>query len=138
MFSIQRASFLFGASFVITAILGFMVTGISMPTMHTSMADAPRLLGVFPVDVTHNIAHLLLGVWGLVAARSAKASIAFAMISGVAYLVLAGIGLFLPDGMGLMVIGGADIALHTVLAVGLLGFGARELFRSPVAAAQPS
>ncbi len=90
--------------------------------------DAPRLLGLFPVNLLHNIVHLLFGVWGLAASRSWGGSVAYTRAGGVIYLVLAVLGFFLPEFLGIMPIGGNDIWLHILLGLPLaiVGFTARD------------
>lgn len=52
---------------------------------HGSMA---MLLGVFQVSVLHNIVHLLYGVAGLAAARTAGGARKYLIVGGAIYLVL--------------------------------------------------
>jgi hypothetical protein len=105
--------------FVLVAIWGFFVGGGSMETG----PDAPTILGLFPVNVLHNLAHLLLGVWGILAARSFSGARAYARIAGVLYIVLAILGLVDPAAFELIPLGGADIGLHAVLGIILAGVG---------------
>ena len=85
--------------------------------------DAPAILGLFPVNVLHNVAHLILGLWGIVASRNFGSAKTYAQIAGVLYLVLAVLGFVDPTGFGLLPLGGADIALHAVLGIILAGVG---------------
>lgn len=126
---IQRASFVFGLAFVLAAALGFLATGLVMPGMHDSMTSVPKLLGLFPVNVLHNLVHLVFGLWGLLAARSARAAMTFGLASGAAYCVLAATGIFVPDGFGLVPIGGYDVLLHAVIGAALVGAALTEAFR---------
>ena len=105
--------------------LGFVTTG---STMDASMDTAPRLLGLFPVNVVHNIVHALFGVWGLAASRSFSGAKTYAQISGPLYLVIALLGLVAPNGFGLMPMGGNDIWLHALIGAVLTwaGFTARH------------
>ena len=81
------------------------------------------LLGFFPVNLLHNIVHLLFGVWGLVASRSFSGAKMYAQVTGVIYIVLAICGLVIPTTFGFIPIGGADIGLHAVLGLVLAGVG---------------
>jgi hypothetical protein len=119
MTSVQRVAQIFGWIFVLVAIWGFFVGGGSMETG----PDAPTILGLFPVNVLHNLAHLLLGVWGILAARSFSGARAYARIAGVLYIVLAILGLVDPAAFELIPLGGADIGLHAVLGIILAGAG---------------
>jgi hypothetical protein len=119
MTSVQRVAQIFGWIFVLVAIWGFFVGGGSME----AGPDAPAMLGLFPVDVLHNLAHLLLGVWGILAAQSFSGARAYARIAGVLYVVLAILGVVDPAAFGLIPLGGADIGLHAVLGIILAGAG---------------
>ena len=116
----QRVAQIFGWVFVLVAIWGFVVTGGSM---EADMDAAPRILDLFAVNVLHNLAHLGLGLWGIVASRSFGAAKSYCTIAGVLYLALAGLAFVDPTTFGLIPIGGADIGLHAVLALVLLGVG---------------
>ena len=118
---LQRATMIFGVVFLLVAILGFVTTGSSM---EADPAMAPKLLGLFPVNVLHNVVHLLFGIWGLVAAKSWAASKTYCTVGGSLYLALAILGFISPSMFGLVPIGGHDIWLHALLAVALLTVGA--------------
>ena len=117
--TVQRVAQIFGWVFVLVAIWGFFVSGGSMD----AGMDAPAILGLFPVNVLHNVAHLILGLWGIVASRNFGSAKTYAQIAGVVYLVLAVLGFVDPTGFGLLPLGGADIALHAVLGIILAGVG---------------
>ena len=117
MTAAQRLSQIFGWAFVIVGLAGFAATGLDMTADHTL---APRLFGVFPVNVVHNIVHLLFGLWGVLASRGYGASRSYLLGAGLAYLVLAALGFVVPDGLGLVPLGGNDIGLHLFLGLGLL------------------
>jgi hypothetical protein len=118
---IQKVAAVFGLGFVIAALLGFMVGGMSMDA---HMASSTKLAGLFPVNAAHNALHLLLGAWGLLAMRTSVSARRYCLISGALYLVLAGIGFVVPEVFGLMPIGGNDIALHAVFGMALTAVGA--------------
>jgi hypothetical protein len=124
MTTVQRAAQIFGVAFLLVAIAGFFVTGMSM---EADPEHAPRLLGLFPVNVLHNVVHLLFGVWGLVASRTFEGSRTYGRVGGVMYLALAALGLVVPDMFGLVPIGDHDVWLHAVLGIALaaVGFTAR-------------
>ena len=133
MTTVQRVAQIFGIVFILVALYGFTMTG--MGNMESDPARAPQLLGLFPVNVLHNVVHLIFGIWGLLASRSFAGAKSYAQIAGVLYLVLAVAGFLAPNGFGLVPLGGNDIWLHLVLGVvlGGVGFTAREL-RPPVVA----
>ena len=120
MTTVQRISQVFGIVFILVAILGFVQGGMSM---EADPELAPKVLGLFPVNVLHNLVHLAFGIWGLVAARSFTGAVSYAKIAGVLYLVLAGLGFIAPTTFGLIPIGGNDIWLHVLLGAVLAGVG---------------
>lgn len=120
MTTIQRVAQIFGVGFVIAALAGFYASGTGMESDHTL---APKALGLFPVNLLHNIVHLLFGIWGLAASRSWSGAKQFCQIAGVIYAVLIVLGFLAPNGFGLIPLGGNDILLHVVLALPLLYFG---------------
>ena len=124
MTTVQRVAQIFGIVFIVVAIAGFFSSGMSMDA---DAETAPKLLGLFPVNLLHNIVHLLFGVWGVVASRTFDGAVAYCRYSGLAYLGLAVLGIFAPDLFGLVPIGGNDIWLHVLLGIVLaaIGFTAR-------------
>ena len=101
--------------FILVGLLGLVTTP---PNMAGGM-----LIGLFPVNILHNLVHLLLGIWGLVAARTAAGAVGYARIVGILYLVLAVLAIISPRTFGLIPIGGHDIWLHTVLGIVLCFVG---------------
>jgi hypothetical protein len=120
MISIQRVATISGVVFILVGLLGF--TPVGMPFMQMN-GSSPMLLGMFPVNALHNVVHMLFGVWGIVAGRSASRAVVYALGSGAAYLVLGVMGMFTDTLLGIVPIGGYDVVLHLVLAVVLAGFG---------------
>ncbi len=118
--TIQRVALIFGVGFLLAAVLGFFTTGTSM---EADLARAPRLLGLFPVNLLHNVVHLAFGVWGLLAARRFGAARAYCRGAGVSYLVLMALGFVVPTTFGLIPIGSHDIWLHALLGAPLAFFG---------------
>lgn len=120
MTTVQRVAQIFGVVFILIALAGFYTGGMSMEADPTA---APAVLGMFPVNLLHNIVHLLFGIWGLAASRSWSGSKQYAQIAGIIYLVLAAVGFVAPDGFGMVPLGGNDIWLHALLGLGLLAAG---------------
>jgi hypothetical protein len=118
--TVQWMSLVFGAGFLLVGVLGFVTSGMSM---ESDPAVAPKILGLFPVNLLHNVVHLAFGVWGVAAARTHDAARTYARLAGVIYLVLTVCGYFFPDGFGFVPLGGADIWLHLVLGAVLVGVG---------------
>ena len=120
MTTVQRVAQIFGIVFILVALAGFYTGGMSM---EADPATAPKIMGMFPINLAHNIVHLLFGIWGLAASRSWSGSKQYAQIAGVLYLVLAALGFVAPDGFGMTPLGGNDIWLHLVLGGVLAGVG---------------
>ena len=116
---VRRVAMVFGIVFLLVGILGFVSPG----GMSMGVASPGMILGLFPVNLLHNIVHLLFGVWGLMASRSFTGAKMFAQVGGVIYIVLALCGWLLPDTFGLLPNGGNDIWLHALLGIALVGVG---------------
>jgi hypothetical protein len=113
----QRIAQVFGWGFIAIGLAGFVATGSSMNPDHLT---APRVFGLFPVNVLHNVVHLVFGLWGVLAARSLGAARSYLLGAGLIYLVLAALGVVAPNGFGLVPLGGNDVGLHIFLGLGLL------------------
>jgi hypothetical protein len=124
--TVQRVALIFGVVFILIAILGFLAGGSSM---ESDPEMAPKVLGLFPVNLVHNGVHLGFGIWGLLASRVYEGARNYGRIGGILYLILAVLGVVVPDGFGLVPLGGHDIWLHALLGVGLAaaGFTARPV-----------
>ena len=122
----QTAALVFGAVFLLVALVGFITPGGM--GMEADLDFAPRALGLFPINLLHNGVHLAFGVWGIAASRSRSAARAYCMAGGAIYLVLTVLGFVAPTTFGLIPIGGNDIWLHALLGVALtaVGVAARE------------
>ena len=82
-------------------------------------------LGLFPVNILHNIVHLLFGVWGLLAYKSHSAAKGYAKAVAIAYGLLIVLGLLPATNtmFGLVPIFGNDVWLHAILALPAAYFG---------------
>jgi len=128
----KRVAMLFGIVFLLVGILGLISSG------GMAMGDASNpsmLLGYFPINLLHNVVHILFGVWGLVAMRSSAGAILYCKVGGVIYIVLAICGFVIPTTFGFIPIGGYDIGLHALLGVVLAGVGFTAKEEAPAAAA---
>ncbi len=125
---IQRFALVFGVIYVLAGIAGF------VPGLVHEHADHPRLavdagygllLGLFPINILHNLVHILIGVWGLLSFRSFAASLLFARGLAVFYGLLALLGLIPATStmFGLVPIFGHDIWLHAASALVAAYFG---------------
>jgi len=129
--TIQKLAAVFGVVFILVAIVGFIAPG-GMAMQPTDPATAAKIFGMFPVNLLHNIAHLVFGIWGLAASRSWGGSKQFFVWGGTIYLVLTIGGFLSPAGFGVLPLGGSDIGLHCVLAIVMLLIGVTA---KPVASA---
>lgn len=126
---LRRFALVYGIVFLLVGIAGF-IPGLTQPHSHPDVmvtAGLGLVLGLFPVNVIHNAAHLLFGVWGLMASRSDSASRGYAKVVAVAYALLTVMGLIsamrLYTAFGFTPLYGHDIWLHAVLAAGGAYFG---------------
>jgi uncharacterized protein DUF4383 len=109
----------FGAVYTLVGLLGF--------TVSTTLATANLI--VFPVNLLHNLVHLLIGLLGLAAYFTGQ-TVAYARGMAILFAVLTVAG-FLPQPLlGLVPLGGADIPLHAATA--LLAAAAAWLYRPGV------
>lgn len=134
----RNFALVFGIVFLLVGIAGFIPQLVQdLHPEHPPLtvdANAGQLLGLFPVNVLHNIVHLLFGVWGLASARSLSAAKLYGRGVAIIYAVLTVAG-FVPalnTLFGLVPLFGNDIWLHAVLALIAGYFG--WLHRDPVAA----
>ena len=118
--TLQKLAGVFGVIFILVAVLGFISPGGLVMAMDPTTG---MVLGVFPVNLLHNIVHLAFGAWGLAASRAWSGSKTFFTAGGIIYVVLTCVGFLSPTGFGLVPLGGADIWLHAVLAIAMLGIG---------------
>lgn len=123
MTTIQRVAQIFGWIFIVLGVVGLVWPGgLSMTA--TMGPEQPRLFGIFPINLLHNVVHVALGAWGVLAARTWASAKSYALGAGTLYAILAVAGFFIPTFFGLVPIGGNVIWLHVLLAVVLIGFGA--------------
>ena len=112
---------IFGAVYLLVGLLGFTVTnGVGF-----FATEGGLLLGIFEVNVFHNVAHLLIGAALLIAGLSGVAAAkAVNTAVGAAYLLLGIIGLFLVGTeANILAINAADNVLHFGSAAVLLAVG---------------
>ena len=121
---VQNVARLVGIVFLIVGVAGFVpgVTTELYDGLEFAGADGDaELLGLFEVSVLHNIVHGLFGIAGLALAATAGGARNFLIGGGAIYLLLAliqaiGAGDWVP-------LVGADLWLHLVLGVGMIGLG---------------
>jgi hypothetical protein len=119
-----------GIVYALIGLMGF-VPGINVdgpPNAPDIAVDSyyGYLMGLFPVNVLHNLVHLAIGAWGIFSyTRGIPQSRMFARGLAVIYAVLAVMGLIpgLNTTFGLIPIYGHDVWLHAVTAAIAAYFG---------------
>ena len=123
---IQQAAALVGAVFLLVGILGF-IPGITTNYDELGFVDpnGAELLGIFEVNILHNIVHLLFGVAGLGLAATVAGSRTFLIWGGAVYLVVFVYGLVvdMSSNANFIAVNDADNVLHLVLGAGMLALG---------------
>jgi hypothetical protein len=116
--TVQMVALLFGAIYLAAGVLGF------LPFLGGSYTMTNRaLLGLFNINLLHNLVHIVIGIAGLAAAASLVNSRMYCQVVGVVLLLLGVLGVFVANPLGLLYIGGLDIALHLVSGAVLAYFG---------------
>ena len=113
---------LFGIVFLAVGVLGFVPGFVHAPEGGhnvTMTQNYGNLLGLFPINLLHNIVHVLFGIWGLLAYRSLGGAIGYFRSVAIIYAVLTVMGLVpaLNTTFGLIPIYGNDVWLHALLAL---------------------
>ena len=136
--STRSFALVFGIVFLLAGASGF-IPGM----LHPVPANAPPLavatgyglvMGLLPVNVLHNLVHVLFGILGVVAYGGLFAPRVYAQIVAVAYGLLTILGL-LPAThtlFGLIPIYGNDVWLHLVLGAIAAYFGFITPAEAPV------
>jgi hypothetical protein len=118
-----------GIVFLAIGLLGFLTPFLQVPA-----PDAPELvlqsgygylLGLFPVNVLHNLVHLLIGAWGILVYQKEVAARRYAQSLTVFYGVLAVMGLIpvLKTTFGFIPLFGHNVWLHAFIAAIAVYFG---------------
>lgn len=122
-----------GIIYLVVGILGFFPVFLTAPIGAPDLAVDGiygYLFGIFPVNSLHNIVHLAVGIWGILAYRRYSSARTYSKSLAIFYGVLAIMGLFpiLKTTFGLIPIFGNDIWLHalTALIAAYYGFIARR------------
>jgi hypothetical protein len=127
--SVRYFALAIGVIFLAIGIMGFVDGFVQEP-----QADAPDLtvdqgygdlMGLFPVNVLHNLVHLGSGLLGIAAYTRYDTSRLYARVLGVVYLLLTIMGLIpgLNTTFGLVPIFSHDIWLHGLIGLAALYFG---------------
>jgi hypothetical protein len=130
---VRKFALIFGIAYLLVGILGF-IPGANdhnmagMENLAVTSA-AGRLMALFPINAMHNLVHILIGVWGILASRSVGGSIGYGKGVAILYGLLTILGLISATNtlFGLAPIFGHDVWLHALSAMiaGYFGFVAR-------------
>jgi hypothetical protein len=110
---------IFGAVYLLVAILGFLVTG----GVDFAGTDGTLLLGIFEINWLHDIVHLLIGAALLIAGLSSiSAAKSVNGVVGAVYLLVGILGFFIENtAANILALNTPDHFLHLVSAIVLLG-----------------
>jgi hypothetical protein len=114
--TLKRIAMIFGIVFIAVGLLGFV----------PALSPGGKLLGLFDVNLAHNVVHLATGIVALVVSfASEKASKTFFQVFGIIYAVVALLGFVYGDRPLLGVVSNnlADAWLHVVIALVALYLG---------------
>ena len=126
---VKKFALIFGIVYALVGVMGFIPALVTQPEMNmASHMDHGLLLGLFPVNLWHNLYHVAIGLWGVFAANQFNASVTFARVNAVLFAALAIFGLFpgLNTLFGFLPLYGHDVWLHAATAAltAYFGFGA--------------
>ena len=137
--STRYFALILGIVYTLVGLLGFL-PGVTQPppaNAPTLAVDAGYgfLLGLFPINVLHNIVHVLIGVLGIAASRRVADGRLYARGLAIVYGVLAIMGLIpgLDRTFGLIPLFGHDVWLHALTALVSAYFG----FMAPATTTRP-
>ena len=115
---VQLVALVFGAIYLLVGIIGLIPF---FGGSYTQMDN--NLLSFVPINLLHNIVHLVIGVAGLVAAASLARARQYCQVFGVVLIAIGIVGIFVNDPFSIIPIGGFDIAIHLVTGAVLAYFG---------------
>ncbi|GHA89101.1 DUF4383 domain-containing protein [Modicisalibacter luteus] len=127
---VKKFALVFGIVYTLVGIMGFIPGLVTAPEMTGDLAADTghgRLLGIFPVNLWHNLVHLAIGIWGIASYKRFSAAVLYARANTVIFGALVILGLIPATDtlFGLAPIYGNDIWLHLLntVAAGYFGFG---------------
>jgi hypothetical protein len=120
--NIRNLAMALAIAFLGVGVLGFLPPLVSPPSGNPDLAvdqGYGLLLGLFPINVLHNLIHLVFGLAGLAMARTYDGARAFGRAVAIIYALLTVMGLVpgLNTTFGLVPIFGHDVWLHALLAL---------------------
>ena len=126
----QKITWAVGIVLVLVGILGFAPV----------VTNNGLLLGIFQVDMMHNLVHLLTGILAIAAAWMGSYMRFYFKVFGVVYAIVAILGFAFGDNVLGMMMNMPDHVLHVVIAAVFLwlGFGMKEIAAPMMASPAPS
>lgn len=112
---------IFGIIYLLVGILGF-VPGLNHDApdaAHLVVGQTTLLLGIFPVNVLHNLVHVLVGLGGLALGGTVSGARGYFRLLAVVYGLLFLLGIIPATNtlFGLVPLFGNDIWLHALTAI---------------------
>jgi hypothetical protein len=134
---VRYFALVYGIVFLLVGIAGFIPGFLAPPEEGRQLAvntGFGRLFNLFPVNVLHNLVHIVFGIWGLAAYRTFSAARTYARAVAIIYGLLTVMGLIpvLSTTFGLIPIYGHDVWLHALLALVAAYFGWASVREEPV------
>jgi len=127
--SVRYFALIIGIAYILAGVAGFISPLVTPPAVGEPVpalsAGYGYLLGIFPINILHNIVHLIVGILGVIAWRNYPNSRLFARGLAIFYGLLTIMGLIpgLNTTFGLIPIFGNDIWLHAASALAAAYFG---------------
>lgn len=127
----QRFALINGIIFLLVGVMGFMSAFVQEPALPPEAVGLGAtnaygdLLGLFPINALHNIVHLNVGLFGILASIALDSSRVYSRVLFALYAVLAVFGLIpaINTTFGLIPIFGHDVWLHAITAAIAFYFG---------------
>ena len=120
---VQTVALVLGIVYLAVGVLGF------LPFLGGTFGQTPHnFLGFIPLNLLHNIGHLLFGIGLVAAASDPRRSRSVCQVIGLVLIVTGVLGIFVTNPLGIIPIGGFDVAIHLVTGAVLAYFG----FAAPV------
>src|SRR3954471_24266345 len=110
----QILALVFGAVYLLVGIIGFFITGFDNFARH----EQHEMLGFFMINPPHNIGHIVIGVAGLLLARTLAGARTYGWLLAVGYAAAFVYGLIaVGESWDFLNINAADNVLHILTAV---------------------
>lgn len=104
---VQSVALAFGIVYTAVGVFGF------LPFLGGSYTQTPdNLLGFVPINLLHNLVHLVIGIAGIAAASSLSRSRVYTQTVGIVLILIGLLGVVVSNPLNQLPIGGFDIAIH--------------------------